>query len=169
MSIRFTDLAQDKDATTFKEAFEEVVSSKVVDVLEAAKKEVAKKMMGGLSSVTTKGNVSKGWPSAPSAGASKLPEEAEQIDEAAGSKVSDYPHFHKYASGAVAQNSGGTPQQVGKEKIPEHMLDRVKNAEAELKQKKKEGHDLHQMGQEADEGKNHKMKHAPRALEGIFY
>jgi hypothetical protein len=77
MTKRFIDFIQNKDAASFQEAFEEVVSQKVYAVLEAAKKEVAQDMFneGGFTGVVTHGNVTKGWPAPPKAGASKLPEE----------------------------------------------------------------------------------------------
>ena len=63
MTKRFTDFIQDKDAVSFKDAFEESVSAKIFTALEAKKVEVAKGMFDehgndGFGSVKTSGK----WP-----------------------------------------------------------------------------------------------------------
>jgi hypothetical protein len=71
---KFTNSAYNRDAVSFKDAFEETLASKVFDALEAKKLEVAQNIFNGeveikehgndgFGSNKTSGNVTKGWPS----------------------------------------------------------------------------------------------------------
>jgi len=83
MATKFLDFIQNQDAVSFKEAFQESVSAKVITALEAKKQEVASAIFketshlgieghegGGFTGKGTphSGHPSKGWPKAPAAG-----------------------------------------------------------------------------------------------------
>ena len=69
---KLIDMIQNKDAASFKDAFEELVASKVFDALESKKLEVAQSFFtpaevnenGGFGSTKTSGSLTKGWPAA---------------------------------------------------------------------------------------------------------
>jgi len=87
-----------------------------------------------------------------------------------GRKVSDYPHFHELAYGAMAQNAAGTKKQAGNVSIDPEHVPHVEKAEAELKAMKEKGADLVRMGGDLDDGAKPKgMKHAHKALGRVLY
>ena len=96
-------------------------------------------------------------------------EELAALDEASkpNLKMSDYPHFKEYASGALRARGEGAPK--SDTEIHHSVKGHLDRAENELKTAKQKGHNLSQLGADADEGKHGGFKHAYKMLGKAYY
>jgi hypothetical protein len=137
------------DKEGFMSAFHSALAAKVSDALELKKVEIASTLVAPASNEVVEEEV-------------KLDEE----EEKPGLKISDYPHFKKYASGALrARDNEDVPDTEIHHSVKKHL----DAAESELKGAKEQGHDLSELGAKADEGRHSGFKRAYKTLGRIYY
>jgi hypothetical protein len=136
------------DKEGFMSAFHSALAAKVSDALELKKVEIASTLVAPASN--------------------EVVEEEVELDEEEkpGLKISDYPHFKKYASGALrARDNEDVPDTEIHHSVKKHL----DAAESELKGAKEQGHDLSELGAKADEGRHNGFKRAYKTLGRIYY
>jgi len=143
---KFTNSALNRDAVSFKDAFEETLASKVFDALEAKKLEVAQNIFNGeveikehgndgFGSNKTSGNVTKGWPAAKHS-SQGLPHTKEKSVE----ETKMCPHCEMSMSKCKCDHMEEEVEQIDEGKAPsdiENKLKKLHGGFGKIKQKGK--------------------------------